>query len=550
MNNKEVQHNPKLKYNFNGHGRIDPTYPDAFDIVRSTNQQIDIDEMIQKIQKYRDDIVGEYEDERILTDPVSKHNKMDDSKIRLGIKLARSLILGDTFHAVFTGSSNTAGHDNMFMSTYPMQLQSILRPLWKEIGYKGAAFRVSDRAVGGAIGTDQLAWCIPQITGGNAEKVDVIVWESTMNDAGSEVSRRHTMEEHIRNSLSVYGGTYNNNIPNRPVWHGVIAGSNGDRPNKFGQRPPMYAGYNDLVEQYADFGAGIVEFAPHAGMNPMKAKDPDHWSDEHFYVTWHPGPVGHRIYAEIIANFYLEAALTVLEDISKTIIDLEKSLAQKVNRPVLEMLDLLQDAPYESGLPEPENTKKCKPYCTDAEHSQCILGYNPKDEVYDISNYIVNANKWKYENVAGNPQPLSNMDGGQASLDTKFGWKGNKETGELQIKVQIQGNNILLVEKPYADWGGLNDIIKNMADWFKIKIIDIEDIIITDDKEQKNSEDIKKKQIGRELKCDTNKRDKDLWMNDINNFGCVMKFDYGGKYTLAFTVDTKEDIPICVIVAF
>ena len=45
-------------------------------------------------------------------------------------------------------------------------------------------------------------------------------------------------------------------------------------------------------------------------------------------------------------------------------------------------------------------------------------------------------------------------------------------------------------------------------------------------------------------------QDKSLWMNDINNFGCIIKFEYGGKYTLALTVDTKEDIPICVIVAF
>ena len=70
MDNKEVKNNPKLKYNFNGHGRIDPTYPDSFDIVRSTNPAINIDEMIREIQDYRDKIVGEYPDERILTDPI------------------------------------------------------------------------------------------------------------------------------------------------------------------------------------------------------------------------------------------------------------------------------------------------------------------------------------------------------------------------------------------------------------------------------------------------------------------------------------------------
>eukprot|EP01084_Bolivina_argentea_P178821 309077_1 len=189
---------------------------------------------------------------------------MDDSKLRLGIKLARSLILGDTFHISFTGSSNTAGHDNLFMSTYPMQLQSIMRPLWKLIGYKGASFIVSDDAIGGAIGSDQMTWCIPAISGGSAEKIDVIFWESTMNDAGSDMSRKHTIENHIRNSLTMTGGTYNQNMPNRPLWHSIIAGSNGNNPTQFidknknkNKNPkPIYSGYADLIEIYSDYGAG------------------------------------------------------------------------------------------------------------------------------------------------------------------------------------------------------------------------------------------------------------------------------------------------------
>eukprot|EP01083_Nonionella_stella_P226557 804482_1 len=140
--------------------------------------EINIDNMIFEINKQKSNIASKYLGNiEILTQSVQSHTKMDDSKLRLGIKLARSLILGDTFHISFTGSSNTAGHDNLFMSTYPMQLQSIMRPLWKLIGYKGASFIVSDDAIGGAIGSDQMTWCIPAISGGNAEKIDVIFWE-------------------------------------------------------------------------------------------------------------------------------------------------------------------------------------------------------------------------------------------------------------------------------------------------------------------------------------------------------------------------------------
>ena len=41
------------------------------------------------------------------------------------------------------------------------------------------------------------------------------------------------------------------------------------------------------------------------------------------------------------------------------------------------------------------------------------------------------------------------------------------------------------MKKPYADWGGLNDIIKKMADWFLIEIIHVFDLKIIDDKDQK-----------------------------------------------------------------
>ncbi len=93
------------------------------------------------------------------------------------------------------------------------------------------------------------------------------------------------------------------------------AGSNGgNSPNDFDlkKRKAIYGGYADLIETYSEYGAGIVEFIPSAGMNPMSAKDSSHWSEEHFYVTWHPGPVGHRVYAEIIAYFYLDSVLDVL----------------------------------------------------------------------------------------------------------------------------------------------------------------------------------------------------------------------------------------------
>ena len=107
---------------FNGFGRVDPTYPDPYKHKHSSNDEFDIKNIIDKVDELRHNISKRYPDVRILTESVIQHGYMTDSKLRLGIKLARSLILGNAFIAGFTGTSNTAGHENMFYSTWPMQV--------------------------------------------------------------------------------------------------------------------------------------------------------------------------------------------------------------------------------------------------------------------------------------------------------------------------------------------------------------------------------------------------------------------------------------------
>ena len=58
---------------------------------------------------------------------------------------------------------------------------SIMRPIWKRLGYKGAAFAVKDHAEGGKISTIEIGSCIPSLIGDDA---DVVFWESQMNDHG------------------------------------------------------------------------------------------------------------------------------------------------------------------------------------------------------------------------------------------------------------------------------------------------------------------------------------------------------------------------------
>ena len=371
-----------------------------------------------------------------------------------------------------------------------------------------------------------------------------------MNDGGSANSRKHTMENHIRNSLSVLGGTYNKNIRNRPLWHSLIAGGR-PTPHSFDEKGmAMYSGYADLVSVYSQqYGAGMVEFIPSNGMSPMNATEPQYWNRDRFYVNWHPGPFGHRLYAEMIAHFYLGAALKALEMVPPVTTEM-----LSVNE-TSEIFKFLEDPPYLSGLPNRvAKDRKCDPICTDAQHQFCIFGMNPKDHAYDLRKYVVDANGWKFEQIAGNPQSIEFMEGGQGSMDTKFGYKGNRDSGTLVMNLRVVGHRYVMVEKAYADkkplsyFQRVNELLKQMNDWFKVQIVEVIDIEIDDAAKNKNREQIVKEQKGKILKCVEN-NDK-LWTKDTSEFGCQLKFEYAGKYQVAFSVDTDVPISICAIASY
>ncbi len=106
----------------------------------------------------KSEISSEHIDENVLTIPVLNIKYISATMKWLGARLTHSLLIGRVFTMIFTGSSNTAGHDNQFASTYPIQLQSRLRKLWLNIGSDGAGINIRNVAVGGAPKTETMAW--------------------------------------------------------------------------------------------------------------------------------------------------------------------------------------------------------------------------------------------------------------------------------------------------------------------------------------------------------------------------------------------------------
>jgi len=472
---------PQQAFLFNGHGRVDPDFADPYRIQRSQREAFNISEMIAELAAVRDEIVERYPDERVLSTAVINHYYMDQSKLRLGIRLARSLLLGDAFTVYMTGSSNTAGHENMFMSAWPMQFQSMMRPIWKRIGYKGAAFVVKDHAEGGKISTMDLSWCIPSLIGDDA---DVVFWESQMNDHGAAVE--HATENHFRNAIT---------LPRRPLYHVMHAGKNGpdkgeyaeeyaesDKENGFKNEGACYGwicGNNNkndpdypggiLMAPYTDYGSGVTLFYPAYGLAAVNNTKYEEFSNGYLYVSWHPGPTGHRVYAEMLAYHYLSCVIQTLMDIKPLIDDLTPS-TNALTKPIEEMLEILEDPPTKP-LPEAFSAGHCDPFCTNATESVCISGYETLGTPrYSLRRFrekqdsVQDTGKWTYTEWFSNPQAFSYKQGGQASSDNKWWWYTNSaDSTQLKFEFEAKQYGYIAIASP--------DIVKKVNDDKSVEIV-------------------------------------------------------------------------------
>ena len=541
---------------FNGHGRIDPDFPNPYIIQRSTQETFNISYIINELSTVREEIISRYpgDGEKILGAAIINHYYFDESKLRLGIRLARSLLLGDTFTVYTTGSSNTAGHENMFMSTYSMQFQSIMRPIWKRIGYKGAAFIVKNHAEGGSVSTMNLGFCIPSLIGDDA---DVVFWESQMNDHGSTVS--HAEEIHFRNAIT---------LPRRPMYHVMHAGKNG--PNHNGQYVEQYD--DELSEQdkkngktaafknenncygwicgddksknknydhgllsspYTEYGSGLTMFFPTNGISQINTTKYEQFRTGQLYVSWHPGPAGHRVYAEILAYHYLTCAIETFIDIKDLIDELTPSNIDTIQKPIEEMLEILEDPPTKP-LPKDFNVGQCDPLCTNSTESVCISGYRTLGkprfslqrfrEKNDINDDI---GKWKYNSWMYNPEAFLYKKGGLGHNDIKDMWESKtKDSNQLKFIFEAKQHGFLSIEGT-----NIQDKINGKNPIAEITINQISLI-----NGQIDNEQCSKDLCGKPLKCENKERKNEkYWI--IGALGCnIYGFIPYQKYEITFNV--------------
>ena len=204
----------------------------------------------------------------------------------------------------------------------------------------------------------------------------------------------HSVENHFRNAVT---------LPRRPLYHVMHAGKNGPE-NTPGKHNEKYESKNGkkaafknedlcygwlcgrekkdihdhkgglLMEEYTNYGSGITLFFPTNGLTAINRTKYEEFKTEYLYVSWHPAPSGHRVYAEMLSYHYLTAVLETLSDI-KDLIDSLTPKNQETHKPIEEMLEILEDPPTSRQIPHDSVAKQCDPFCTNSTEAVCISGY-------------------------------------------------------------------------------------------------------------------------------------------------------------------------------
>ncbi|ETO21710.1 hypothetical protein RFI_15493, partial [Reticulomyxa filosa] len=112
-----------INQTFNGAYRLDPSYSNVFRVYKAYEpyaeyrKKFDLNNIKRQLRHVVTELAIEWADERALLWATRPHLHWNDTNEYLGARLAHSLLIGRPFVMVFTGSSNTAGHDNINKKT-------------------------------------------------------------------------------------------------------------------------------------------------------------------------------------------------------------------------------------------------------------------------------------------------------------------------------------------------------------------------------------------------------------------------------------------------
>jgi len=154
--------------------------------------------------------------------------------------------------------------------------------------------------------------------------------------------------------------------------------------------------WKEFNDHYHAAGAGMMEIWPcHGSWQLAREKGEGHNNPRWLYVNWHPGPLGHREYAEIQAWIYLNSTLKVLEPLREKI---QKSAPGGV--PTTKLDEILKEPDLEP-VPEPLNCgEACKGLGIANASTNCFTALEPANQEAMLTYMVQDGTKWRQEDAA------------------------------------------------------------------------------------------------------------------------------------------------------
>merc|ERR1712087_1094102 len=234
----------------------------------------------------------------------------------------------------------------------------------------------------------------------------------------------------------------------------------------------------------------------------------------------------------MLAYHYLTTVLETLSDI-KDLIDALTPRGELTQKPIEEMLEILEDPPTTREIPHDGVAKQCDPFCTNATESVCISGYQtlgkPRFSLKrwrEKSSYSEDNGQWWYSPWMINSQAFILKEGGQGNNDIKNQWKTNAKDQELKFVFEAKQYGFIALE---------GDGINNQVNKDKTVEIRINEVDMKTGKIVKMSS-TSFKEVGKALKCiETDKKKNDDWLLRENgcNIGGLQPYQ---KYELVINV--------------
>jgi len=386
-----------------------------------------------------------------------------DSRERLVARMQASLAYaGGSFEMVFTGMSVCAGHGSYFNESYPVVVETALKPAFEAVGIRF----VSRNACMGGTYTFPYAWCLSNIVGSH---VDVVSWDFGMMEAGRPQLTEGWLHQALKlnskpailfmagyaNRLlddSSGGAITSESIPHIDSYRRSLASLYQEKTqvpvHAFWAAPSLRERYDQVVVPEEERGRegwdNYIELkSKTTDPTPPALRDLRWYSKKGLpgQASWHPAPKEHAIFGKLLATGYMDM---LLEAVDREIHRLTINPASKP--PSKEKLTENQS----HDLARSKGCQGTKEMFCDTEF-QCATSYEPR-QGRDLTELIKNDFYKKSLAPADNTAISEVVRFGTGYLDRKYAYKGSRKDGILSFRLHHVNEGKVIVCEPTYGW--------------------------------------------------------------------------------------------------